>query len=563
MEFLGPVKLLQTFLIGAPTGTLALWLTSSVSLALTSAAYGFLVGPLLRLAFGGGLPELPSSLGALLNHLTLDELRRGLPWLIAVVSALKGASYYLERYSLSLLSMSFSHDQRARLLSYVRGCSVDLLDEKGHGVLQGYFINDMLLLERWVTEGWAPVLRDGLQVLALAVTALMVSGEVGGWVLLIYPLLMIPLLSLRRHLKRRARGELRELRALSQWVHEHLLRLQPSKAFYHSAQHLAELEVIQARLRAEQRSRAHLLALTPPLTELTSALAIAAGLGWFLEGVQDGRWHAEQLISLFVCLIMMYAPLKSISRAHAHWIKAQDVLSELLTLKRSVITPPTNLTSTNWSQATQFTWRELAVCRGGVELSAPITICLTKGKIVRLLGANGEGKSSLVYQLLGLNPSPPMTTLVIDDAEVTHLNVPLNERLVAWLPQGGALPTSLRSSLQRLIGELSSPHIASEQRLIASRLGVEPILSSLSARSDDERLEGLSGGERQRLSLYIVLASDRPLLILDEPELHLDQERLEALVSLLKLTRDRRACLMITHHPALIALCDEQRSLHP
>lgn len=561
MELLGPVRLVRHFLAGTPNKTLIVWGAASVTLALSSAAYGLLVGPLLRVAFGGGLPALPSVVERLGSALTLEGLQAVLPWAIAGTSAVKGLAYYLERYSLSSLAIAYTHGTRTQLISSIRGRSIDELEEKGRGTLQGYVTHDLAHLEAWVSDGWAPILRDGLQVIALTITALVVSGEVGGWVLVIYPALMLPLLSLRRHLKSRARGELKELRRISQWTHAFLERLQLSKLFQSAEDHAKELRQAQGRLRAEQLSRARLLAVTPPLTELTSALAISAGLAWFLEGVNEGRWQAEQLISLFVCLVMMYAPLKSVSRAHAHWLKAQDVLSELLSLETHPSERPLQL-ELSGSRVTRFTWRELIICRGGVTLSSPISFSLSRGSITQLIGSNGVGKSSLIYQLLGLNPSPAGALLELDGHRFDQLGVIVHQRLVAWLPQRGTLPVSTLDALIDLIHDLKKNQREDDLAYLSHRLKITSLIQRLQERPSAELLEGLSGGERQRVLLYLTFASARPLLILDEPEAHLDQEVLTTLVELLEERRGAHACLLITHHPTLSCLADESLTLH-
>jgi len=65
------------------------------------------------------------------------------------------------------------------------------------------------------------------------------------------------------------------------------------------------------------------------------------------------------------------------------------------------------------------------------------------------------------------------------------------------------------------------------------------------------RLHELSGGERQRLLLARVLATEAPMLLLDEPTTHLDAPHQLALARLFRrLTHDRsapRAVLSVLH----------------
>jgi ABC-type multidrug transport system fused ATPase/permease subunit len=67
----------------------------------------------------------------------------------------------------------------------------------------------------------------------------------------------------------------------------------------------------------------------------------------------------------------------------------------------------------------------------------------------------------------------------------------------------------------------------------------------------------LSGGQRQRLTLARALLAQAPVLILDEPTAHLDQDTAEELVrDILTAARDR-SILLITHRPEGLDLVDE------
>ncbi len=67
----------------------------------------------------------------------------------------------------------------------------------------------------------------------------------------------------------------------------------------------------------------------------------------------------------------------------------------------------------------------------------------------------------------------------------------------------------------------------------------------------------LSGGQRQRLSLARVLLADFPVLVLDEPTEHLDEQTAEELTRDLLAATEGRTVLLITHRTAGLAQMDE------
>ena len=50
----------------------------------------------------------------------------------------------------------------------------------------------------------------------------------------------------------------------------------------------------------------------------------------FTWGLDHAWWSAEELISLFVCIIMLYQPIKSLGRAFQQWSYGQVVLHRCL-----------------------------------------------------------------------------------------------------------------------------------------------------------------------------------------------------------------------------------------
>jgi ATP-binding cassette subfamily C protein CydCD len=67
----------------------------------------------------------------------------------------------------------------------------------------------------------------------------------------------------------------------------------------------------------------------------------------------------------------------------------------------------------------------------------------------------------------------------------------------------------------------------------------------------------LSGGQRQRLSLARVLLADFPVLVLDEPTEHLDEQTADELTQDLLAATEGRTLLLITHRAAGLHQVDE------
>ncbi|MEU5840818.1 thiol reductant ABC exporter subunit CydD [Rhodococcus sp. NPDC047139] len=182
------------------------------------------------------------------------------------------------------------------------------------------------------------------------------------------------------------------------------------------------------------------------------------------------------------------------------------------------------------------------------------------GRITAFTGANGSGKSTALLASLGLaEPSEGVVT-------VDGRPVPADESWwsqVAWLPQRPVLiPGTLADNLRLTGVDPATTELAD----VCAATGFDSVLAELPDGWDTVvgvGGAGLSLGQRQRLALTRTLASPRPVLLLDEPTAHLDEEsEATVLATLRALARAGRTVLVVAHRPALLAIADEIVTVH-
>jgi iron complex transport system ATP-binding protein len=181
-----------------------------------------------------------------------------------------------------------------------------------------------------------------------------------------------------------------------------------------------------------------------------------------------------------------------------------------------------------------------------------VSVGLSPGELLVVVGRNGAGKSTLLRVLAGLR-RPDAGRVVLDGEALHHMPSDLVARRRAVLPQRDGLDQPLLARDVVALGRYPHPRtdpVGAVTRALRAA-GAEPLA--------DRRVDRLSGGERQRVHLARVLAQiDTPgppgFLLLDEPTSALDlASQHQVLGLLLGLCRQGLGVLCVLHDLNLAA----------
>ncbi|MEV6252418.1 ATP-binding cassette domain-containing protein [Nocardia sp. NPDC051911] len=220
--------------------------------------------------------------------------------------------------------------------------------------------------------------------------------------------------------------------------------------------------------------------------------------------------------------------------------------------------------SSEWPGTVEL--RDLSVRARDGFAPAGLSAILRLGALTVLAGPNGSGKSTAVQAILGLI-TPDRGAVTVDGVDVRELDQDQWWARVAWLPQRPVLvPGTLRDNLE-LLGARTVDHAAHGPARVLDDLEVDCLATGFDAVLDElpERWNtvvgpggvGLSLGQRQRLALTRVLATDRPILLLDEPTAHLDAAaEATVLAALQARARMGATVVVVGHRPTVLAAAD-------
>ncbi|MGC4070240.1 MAG: ABC transporter ATP-binding protein [Polyangiaceae bacterium] len=196
--------------------------------------------------------------------------------------------------------------------------------------------------------------------------------------------------------------------------------------------------------------------------------------------------------------------------------------------------------------------RSVTLRRGGRTLLRDLSFELKPGRLLAVLGPNGAGKSSLLKGILGLLPLEG-GEIFVGDRALESLSASERAKAVAYVPQQSELGIGLTVESVVRMGRFAhrgyhwngrAPGAAERDDDAVSRALAQCDLTRLASRP----FSALSGGERGRVLLARALATEAPLLLLDEPTHSLDvRHTVECLRNLRRLADSGKAVLLVTH----------------
>jgi iron complex transport system ATP-binding protein len=176
---------------------------------------------------------------------------------------------------------------------------------------------------------------------------------------------------------------------------------------------------------------------------------------------------------------------------------------------------------------------------------------LEAGQWTALVGTNGAGKSTLLRELA----TSLHNEVWLDGRPLGSWQTRERARRLAWLPQTG-VSTATGLTVQQLVmlgrapwTGLLRPQNSRDLAAVSRALDVLG-LAELAHRP----VAALSGGEQQLALIARVLATEAPVMLLDEPASHLDPPHQRRLMDALRKHCGQGACALVVLHDLNLAL---------
>ena len=506
-----------------------------IVLAVATAAYVHLLGPVLEWLFSGGrvaargAGRLDSLLPAWtdvsgwLSSVGRERAITMLPVIITAVALVKGVAFFGQYYLMNMLGQRVISDLRTTLFDHLLTLSPGFFSRRHSGDLMSRFSADVQAVETAVSHAVTTYIRDGLTVVVMLAYCFLLDWKLSLMTFVAVPATLVPVIRLAKRLKRVTVDAQSSLGRISELVQEGISGMRVVQAF--------GMERYESdRFRAANRDWIRIVrkgiivrAFSSPLMEVMGAAGIALAIGWVGGRILAGALDAQHFLSFIAAVMLLYQPVKQLGRVGQLALQGGAAAERIFEVLDAPSEVPDTGTATLAPFSREIRFEQVTFAYGERPVLEGVELAVRKGEVIALVGASGSGKSTLA-SLLARFYDPTAGRITVDGVDLRDATLASLRAQLAVVAQDTVLfNDTIRANIAYGRPGLSQADVERAARMAYAHDFIAALPKGYDTRIG-ERGVLLSGGQRQRIAIARAFLKDAPILVLDEATSALDAD---------------------------------------
>ena len=451
-------------------------------------------------------------------------------------------------------------DIRKAVFEHVLRMSPVFFERIMTGEILSRVTTDTTLIQSVVGSSISIALRNALIFIGGLIMMLVTSAKLTMMVLLLVPLILVPILSLSRKLRRLSRENQDWIAASSGKASEALNHVQTVQAFTNENAassgfaDVTEQSYVSAMRRIKTRALMTVFVIFLIFTGIVCVLWIGA------LDVRLERMSAGTLIQFVIYSVLVGGSAAALSEIWGELQRAAGAterIVELLQAEDNILDPdkPAPLPSPTrgeiWFDSVDFAYPS----RPYIPALRKFNLKIRQGETIALVGPSGAGKSTVV-QMIQRFYDPDNGRILLDGLEIDGFARKDLRSAIAVVPQDPVIfADTIRENIRFGRMDATDAEIIDSTKSAAAH----EFIIDLSDGYDTyvgERGVLLSGGQRQRIAIARAILRDAPILLLDEATSSLDAESEQAVRMAVERMSRSRTTVIVAHRLATVKKAD-------
>lgn len=486
-------------------------------------------------------------------------------WLYAAaffgIAALTGAFAALEHYVSNLAGQRILLDLRRTTFAQLQRLPVAYFDRNPVGRLIVRVTSDIENLSELFRSGLVSILANGLMLAGVVAAMLLVSWRLTLWTMATVPLAVAGAVLFRRYARQAHRDARKAVAEVAAYLNESVGGIKTIRVFSGQKSCEARFDKKARSLRDRSLFTAFVYSFFWPGIEFVSTMALGILLWYAGVSILAGSMTFGSFLAFWYLVRRFFDPIQHLAEVYnilQSAMASSERIFKILDTEPGIAAPP--------SPARPEARGEIVfedVCLSyddGPPVLKNVSFRVAPGEKVALVGYTGAGKTSVLSLLLRLYDVTSGRVLV-DGVDVREHDPTDLRRRFGTVFQDVFLFSGTVGRNIRLGEDVPQDRVERAMRLSNAERVLERLPKGYESEIQ-ERGSALSAGERQLLSFARALASDPPVLVLDEATSSVDAET-EGLIqdALEKIMKDRTA-VIVAHRLSTIRQADRILVLH-
>ena len=483
-------------------------------------------------------------------------VRFAVPLLLVLALVSKNLFSYFSEFALNGIGVAMVRDLRREAYRKLLHQSSRFYSQASSGDLMSRMLSDVEQIQTAFGHNLTDLVQGFLTLILLLVYAFSLNSRLAFVVFVLGPLVLLPIIDNTRRLGKAATSARERIGTMGSILSETLRGHRVIKTYAMEDFEDRRFEEANDRYFRVNRRTVRIQALNSPLMEILAGTGLAALFVYAASEIHAGRMQVGDLVSFLAALMMMYKPLKDVTRIN---MAVQLALSsakrvfEIVDKESEIAEKPAARDLAPFADAIRY--ENVSFRYGEETVLAEVSLTIRRGETVAIVGPSGAGKTSLVNLLPRLY-DPTAGRITFDGVDLRDATLRSLRGQIGLVTQETILfDDSARNNIAYGQAAASEEKVAGAARAAYADEFLERMPGGYGARVGEDGGR-LSGGQKQRLAIARAIFKDAPILILDEATSQLDTESEALIARALTNLMKGRTTLVIAHRLSTVRRAD-------
>jgi len=240
-----------------------------------------------------------------------------IPFIVVGLFLCKGLGYYGQEYFMNYVGQGIIKRLRDSLYVHIQDLPFSFFQEERTGVLMSRITNDVNIMRTMVSASVTGLMRDTLTIIGLTFVILYMDWKLALLAFIVLPLAFYPIVEFGRRVRKVSTGCQESMAELSSFLHETISGQKIVKAFGMEDHEKRRFFEKTANLFNLELKAVVARSLTSPIMEFLGGVAVAMVIWYGGYQVITGASTPGTFFAFIGSVLMMYDPIKKISRLNA------------------------------------------------------------------------------------------------------------------------------------------------------------------------------------------------------------------------------------------------------